>query len=331
MIRQWEAERAWFPGRPNSVYFGGGTPSQADPSELARILAAVDPAEGAEVSAEVNPGRLDAGRLGDLHAIGVNRVSLGVQSFQPAVARRLARAHSARDGREVYDAARKIGFASISVDLMFAVPGQTVTDFERDLDVICADPPQHVSLYGLTIEPDTPFGRAEGRLGLSDEADDLWREMYDLAVERLEAIGLDRYEVSNFAASGHRCLHNEHYWRARPWVGLGASAHGFRPDHRRTRSTPAVDPYIVDPMPVVEVVPPMELAAEIVGSTLRHVDGLDLDHLAALTGLTLSAPEWMLRRGTVCQEGETLRIRKKDVPVLDHVAMRLCQRLRPAR
>lgn len=330
VVRQWTDERPWFPGRPDTVFFGGGTPSQADPGELARVLAAIDPVDGAEISAEVNPGKLDSGRLAELHAIGVNRVSLGVQSFRPDVARRLGRAHSAREGREVYEKARKIGFRSISIDLMFAVPGQTVDDFALDLAVILADPPEHVSLYGLTIEPGTPFERAGARLGLGDDADGLWREMYDLAVERLATIGLERYEVSNFAAAGHRCVHNEHYWRARPWVGLGASAHGFRPDHRRTRSAVDLDAYLENPSSQVDHVTPRDLAAEIVGSTLRHVDGLDLAHLSALTGLTLTVPDWMLRRGTVCQTGQSLRVRKKDVPLLDYVAARLCEGLRPA-
>lgn len=328
VLAQWEAERRHFPGRPDTVFFGGGTPSQADPDELGAILAAIDPAPGAEVSAEVNPGRLDAGRLDQLKAIGVNRVSLGVQSFQPSVARRLGRTHSAREGREVYDRARAIGFRSVSVDLMFAVPGQTMADFGRDLDALAEAPPDHVSLYGLTIEEGTPFARAKDRLGLEPGADDTWRDMYDTAVDRLGELGIEQYEVSNFAGAGHRCRHNEHYWRARPWAGLGASAHGFRPDWTRTRADATVDAYLADPAPVVEEVAPVELAAELIGSTLRHVDGLDLAALHRMTGQTVDVPDVLLRQGTLCRVGNFLRIRKKDMPLLDYVASRLCEGLR---
>ena len=328
VVTQWEAERRHFPGRPDTVFFGGGTPSQADPAELGTILAALDAAPGSEISAEVNPGRLDSGRLRELRALGVNRVSLGVQSFQPAVARRLARAHSAREGREVYDLAREVGFRSVSVDLMFAVPGQSLEDFGRDLDALAQHPPDHVSLYGLTIEAGTPFARSEHRLGIDPDADDAWRDMYDLAVDRLGELGIERYEVSNFAAPGHRCRHNEHYWRGRAWAGLGASAHGFRPDRSRTRCDASVDGYLANPVPTVEVVASIDLAAELIGSTLRHVDGLDLGLLRELTGYAIDVPPALLRHGTLCQVGDTLRIRKKDVPLLDYVAARLCEGLR---
>lgn len=328
VLEQWEAERRHFAGRPDTVFFGGGTPSQADPDELGAILAAVDPLQGAEVSAEVNPGRLDTARLQELKALGVNRVSLGVQSFQPEVARKLARAHSAREAREVYERARAIGFRSVSVDLMFAVPGQSLADFARDLDALAESPPDHVSLYGLTIEEGTPFARAKHRLGLDPAADDTWRDMYDMAVDRLGELGIEQYEVSNFAASGHRCRHNEHYWRARPWAGLGASAHGFRPDHTRTRANATVDAYLADPASIVEEVAPVELAAELIGSTLRHVEGLDLTALHRITGYRVEVPEVLLRQGTLWRTGNSLRIRKKDIPLLDYVASRLCEGLR---
>ncbi len=328
VLQQWEIERSFFPTHPDSVYFGGGTPSQADPRELGRILGALEPAANAEITAEVNPGRLDAGRLVELAAIGVNRVSLGVQSFQPEIARRLGRAHSAKEAAQVYALAKTLGFRSISLDLMFAVPGQTLADLDLDLDRLVADPPDHVSLYGLTIEPGTPFSRAGYETAVhNDDADDLWRRMYDRATERLAGVGIDCYEVSNFARTGHRSVHNEHYWRARSWAGLGASAHGFRPDGARTRTRPEVDAYVADPSPFVERVPPREMAAELIGSTLRHVDGLDILQLRARTGLTLAVPEILLRHGTLTRVSNSLRIRKGDLPLVDYVAARLCEGL----
>ncbi len=332
VLRQWDEERVFFDGRPHTVYFGGGTPSQADPAEIRAIIDALNARPGAEISAEVNPGKLDEGRIAGLRDAGVNRVSLGVQSFQPAIARRLARAHSARDAAHAYDLARRLGFRSVSIDLMFAVPGQTLADLDADLDRLAADPPDHVSLYGLTLEPGTPFARAAERKPSPnpDADDDLWRAMYDRASERLAEIGIEVYEVSNFAARGHRCAHNEHYWRARPWAGIGTSAHGFRPDHRRTQAVATVDGYLADPTTRVEEVPARALAAELIGSTLRHVDGVDLAALTATTGLVidLERVDARLRRDTLCHSGNTLRIRKNFLPVADHVAARLCDALR---
>lgn len=336
ILRQWASERAFVSGRPDSVYFGGGTPSQADPAELARVLRAIDPPAGAEITAEVNPGKLDAGRLDALAGIGVNRVSLGVQSFVPEVARRLGRAHSCREAEEVWAQARRVGFRSISLDLIFAVPGQTLADFDADLDRVLDAPPDHVSVYGLTIEPGTPFERAGYAPTAESEADardELWRRMYERATERLAASGLHAYEVSNFAAAGHRSVHNGHYWRARSWIGLGASAHGCRPPQARrtvrTRTQPGVDAYIADPSPVEEVVQPEDLLAELVGSTLRHVDGVDLDSLAERTGFRLCPPEPLLRAGVLVEDGAALRLDPAHFPVADFIAARLCDTRKP--
>jgi oxygen-independent coproporphyrinogen-3 oxidase len=342
VLQQWDSEREYFSDKPSSLYFGGGTPSQADPAEIARIIQAVAPAPDAEITAEVNPGKLDAGRLAELASVGVNRVSLGVQSFQPDVARRLGRAHSCKEADDVYALARTLGFRSISLDLIFGVPGQTLADFDADLDRIAACPPNHVSLYGLTIEPGTPFHRA-GYGKKSSEAeeadDDLWRRMYDRATERLADVGIHVYEVSNFAAAGHRSRHNEHYWRARSWAGLGASAHGCRPAVAsgpprrgawRTQTRSEVDAYIHDPSSIAEHVGEESLLAELIGSTLRHVDGVDLESVFERTGFRITVPEALLRQGTLSVENGVLKLHPRDLPVVDFVAARLCEaRRRP--
>ena len=193
VIREWGRRAASFEGRPSSVYFGGGTPSLAPPAEIARILAALAPLPDAEVSLEANPGAL-AAPLAEFRDAGVTRLSLGVQSFDPWVARRLGRGHTSDDARALVESAQSTGFRSVSFDLMFAVPGQTVERFSADVDAILELRPDHVSLYGLTIEPGTAFARAK-RPAVDD---DTWRAMYDLVVERLDDGGIHRYEVSNF-------------------------------------------------------------------------------------------------------------------------------------
>ncbi|MFN7146701.1 MAG: coproporphyrinogen-III oxidase family protein, partial [Myxococcota bacterium] len=255
VIREWGLRRALFPGRPATVYFGGGTPSLAPPDELARIIAAVDPLPGAEISMEANPG--DPLPLTTFRDAGITRLSLGVQSFDPWVARRLGRGHTSDDARRLVAEAQAAGFASVSFDLMFAVPGQSLARFQADLAAVVALAPDHVSLYGLTIEEGTPFARSKRPLD-----DDLWRDMYDAAVDVLGAHGLERYEASNFARAGHRSVHNEHYWRARHWAGLGASAHAWWPDGTRAANLADTDAYLASPEPLAttEVPAPEALA-----------------------------------------------------------------------
>lgn len=328
VLRAWEVERAWFPGRPSTVYFGGGTPSEAPPEEIARLVAALAPEPGAEVTLEANPGGLGAdprARLDALRAAGVTRLSLGVQSFQEHVARALGRAHDARDARELVEVASDAGFASLSFDLIFGVPGQSETDFEADLATTAALGAAHVSLYGLTILEGTAFARR----GVEAPDDDRWRALYDRAVALLPAAGLERYEVANFARPGHRARHNELYWRARPWAGLGVGAHGWRPDGTRTQVPDALDAFLAGGAPPVLDRPgPRELAAELIGSTLRHVDGLDRAALRRWTGLDVAPPAHLLAGGLLRAEGDSLHLGSDGFPLADALAARLCASLR---
>ncbi len=324
VVREWALRRPSFDGRPSSVFFGGGTPSLCPPDEIARILAALDPEPGAEVSLEANPGDLPV-PLSAFRDAGVTRLSLGVQSFDPWVARRLGRGHTSDDARALVAEAQRTGFASVSFDLIFAVPGQTLAAFEADLAAVVALAPDHVALYGLTIEPGTAFARS--RRPAVDE--DLWREMYDTAVSTLAAAGIDRYEVSNFARPGHRSRHNEHYWRARPWAGLGASAHAWWPDGTRAANVADVDAYLAadDPLESAERPAPHALAYELIWSTLRHVDGVERASLRARTGLDLHVDPVLLGSGLVEEGDGFLRLTAPGFPVADGVAARLADTL----
>ncbi|MDP2310364.1 MAG: radical SAM family heme chaperone HemW [Pseudomonadota bacterium] len=324
VVREWQLRRDLFSGRPSSVFFGGGTPSLCPPEELARILAALDPAPGAEVSMEANPGDLPV-PLAAFRDAGITRLSLGVQSFDPRVARRLGRGHTSDDARALVAEAKETGFASVSFDLIFAVPGQTLEAFQADLDAVIALAPDHVSLYGLTIEPDTAFARV--RTPAADE--DLWRAMYDAAVDALSAAGIDRYEVSNFARPGHRSHHNEHYWRARPWAGLGASAHAWWPDGTRAANVSDVEAYLAaaDPLVSLERPAPRALAYELLWSTLRHVDGADRAALTARTGLAIDVDPSLVRAGLVVEHGGYVRLTATGFPLADGIADRLANTL----
>ncbi|MDP2312449.1 MAG: radical SAM family heme chaperone HemW [Pseudomonadota bacterium] len=327
VVREWALRRDTFGGRPSTVFFGGGTPSLCPPDELARILEALNPEPGAEVSMEANPGDLPV-PLAAFRDAGVTRLSLGVQSFDPAVARRLGRGHTSDDARALVAEAQRTGFASVSFDLIFAVPGQTLAAFEADLDAVVALAPDHVSLYGLTIEPDTPFARSKK----PPVDEDLWRAMYDAAADALSAAGIERYEVSNFARPGHRSRHNEHYWRARPWAGLGASAHAWWPDGTRAANVADAEAYMAaaDPLVSAERPPPAAMAYELIWSTLRHVDGVDRATLRARTGLDVRVDPALVTAGLLIERVDRVCLLPAGFPLADGLASRLAETLAAA-
>ncbi len=208
------------------VFVGGGTPSLCPPAAIDRLLAAVRarlPLEpGCEITLEANPGTFERERFRAYRAAGVTRLSIGVQSFDDALLARIGRVHDARQAiAAVEEAART--FETFNVDLMYALPGQTLAMLERDLAQALAFAPPHLSVYHLTLEPNTVFA-SRPPPGLPD--DDTASAMLDAVVERTASAGLERYEVSAYARPGHRCAHNLNYWRFGDYLGIGAGAHG---------------------------------------------------------------------------------------------------------
>ena len=209
-----------------SVFFGGGTPSLLAPATVARVLEAAgrDPglAPGAEVTLEANPGTVDAGRLRELRAAGVDRLSLGAQSFDERLLRRIGRIHSAREAAAAVEAARSAGFENVGLDLMYGLPGQTVAGALADVQAALALEPEHLSHYQLTVEAGTAFDRHPPPL--PDE--EVVAEMESACRARLAEGGLARYEVSAFACPGRQCRHNLNYWTFGDYLALGSGAHG---------------------------------------------------------------------------------------------------------
>ncbi|HXV37113.1 MAG TPA: radical SAM family heme chaperone HemW [Myxococcota bacterium] len=219
--------------RLESLYLGGGTPSLFTPRSLARIVevvrAAFDADARVETTLEVNPSTLERSRLREFRALGIDRVSVGAQSFDDAVLKRLGRAHRADEVDRTLAACRDAQFASISLDLMFAAPGQRLAALEADLERALAFAPDHVSSYELSIEPGTPFALAarRGQLELPDEDEAI--AMLEHIEVRLGAAGFERYEISNYARPGHAAVHNRRYWERRPVLGLGVGAFSTEP------------------------------------------------------------------------------------------------------
>ena len=227
------------PFGPSTVYFGGGTPSLLRADQVARLLDLIhehgSPTSRMEITLEANPGTVDLESLTGFRRAGVNRLTVGCQTFRPHLIGRLGRLHDVLQSRQALAGARAAGFEELNLDLMFGLPGQSELDWQADLDDALAEAPTHLSLYDLTVEPGTGFQRLrdEGLLDLPDE--EARAVMYEEACRRCQAAGLRAYEVSNFARPGSECLHNRIYWRGDPWIGAGAGAHGFAPGDGRDR------------------------------------------------------------------------------------------------
>lgn len=211
----------------DTLFFGGGTPTHLGPAELTRLLTTVlrqfPLAAGAELSVEANPIDLDEARLDVLIQHGVTRISLGAQSFDSGKLQLLERDHSAADIVRAFEGARR-HVAQVSLDLIFATPGETLDAWQRDLELALQLRPDHVSTYGLTFERGTRFyaRQVHGQLAAADE--ELQRQMYLTGIDRLTGAGLEHYEVSNFARPGARCRHNEVYWTGGAFFAVGPGA-----------------------------------------------------------------------------------------------------------
>ena len=217
-------------GIPATIYIGGGTPTALSQALMGKVLAAVTEAFGTEIgefTVECNPGTVDEDYFKILRAGGVNRLSFGVQSFQDALLKKIGRIHSGAEACEAVKLAQQAGFANISVDLMYGLPGQNLTDLQASVAQADALGIQHISIYGLQLEEGTAFARMEemGKLNLPTE--DEAEAMYDYMTNRLPQLGYQRYEVSNFAKAGFESRHNRSYWHDVPYLGLGAAAHSY--------------------------------------------------------------------------------------------------------
>lgn len=217
--------------RARSVYLGGGTPSVLSTDTLGAILNgcldSFDPIPGAEISVEANPGTVGATYLSDLRAQGVNRLSLGAQSFDDSILRVLGRIHTSADVQQGYESARDAGFQNVNLDLIYGLPTQTLEGWQDDLAEAIELKPEHLSLYCLTVEEGTPLAKSISRGELPSPDPDLAAEMYAHAQEGLAEAEYVHYEISNWAVAGRECQHNITYWRSLPYLGFGAGAHSF--------------------------------------------------------------------------------------------------------
>lgn len=215
----------------DTIYFGGGTPSLLAASEIEKLLRSLHQhftvLPGAEVSLEANPDDLDFTTLSALKNAGINRLSIGIQSFHSHHLQFLHRVHNAEQAKFCVEEARRAGFTNISIDLIYALTNETEEEWRADIQQALLLKPEHISSYSLTIEPQTVFGKwaKTGKLRLTD--DDVAARHLEILVDQLEANGYEHYEVSNFAKPGFQSKHNSSYWKGASYLGLGPSAHSY--------------------------------------------------------------------------------------------------------
>ncbi|MBU3740665.1 MAG: radical SAM family heme chaperone HemW [Candidatus Kapabacteria bacterium] len=323
-----------------SIFFGGGTPSLLSPTQLERILdrvhAGYSIAPDAECTMECNPGTVTLENLKAYRSMGINRLSFGVQSFVAEELSFLARIHSADDADKAMELARAAGFDNVNMDLMFALPPQTLASLGYSIDRMLALGPDHISAYSLIFEPGTPLYAQWKKGHVHPHAEDLDAEMYAYVMDRLGAAGYEQYEVSNFARNGRTCLHNLTYWHADPYIAVGPSAHGLLDNtrywnHRSLAAWGAKIDAGVLPQANTEV---LDRHAQLVEYAFLHMraDGLPVQAAQQRFGIDLrralqpQLQHW-IDAGMVRDTGNTLRLTRDGYTVCDDITVALLDAL----
>lgn len=327
-------ELAWLglPRPVDTLYFGGGTPTQLSTDQLGRLLETVlawhPLTPGGELTVEANPADLSGAKLKLLAAYGTTRISLGAQSFDTAKLEFLQRDHQARHIREACDAARHY-VDQVALDLIYAVPDETLSTWSADLAAAVASAADHLSIYGLTIEKGAPFYGRLRRRAFREVVSPLQRSMLALAIDRLGEAGFEHYEISSFAQPGKRCRHNETYWLGEGYFAAGPGAAryvgGQRSMNHRSTST-----YLrrvlagASPIAQQETLPPEDRARERLVFALRRLEGVDRQAFAAATGYEIDALVGaelveLVRLGLMTDDRKRVRLTREGFFVSDAI------------
>lgn len=329
-----------------TIYFGGGTPSLLSPSQLGRILSQLHSnysiASDAEITVETNPGTVDAQKLREYRALGFNRLSVGIQSFHEDELSFLTRIHSAREAKECVRAAHHVGFDNVSLDLIFALPNQTIERWQSNLYQAVELEPQHISAYSLIVERGTPLARMVAAKQVSPVPVEKDALMYERTMEFFATEGHEHYEVSNYARPGYRSRHNSNYWNHTNYLGFGPSAHSFwtsmeTRESRRWWNIANLSTYIeklsrgVTPVAGDEILTGQQLLEEAIMLGLRS-DGIDFQHLREQFGVDFleslhSLLDQLFERELAVVKGGKLRLTDRGFLICDEVCERILAHL----
>ncbi len=325
-----------------TIFFGGGTPSLLAPGQIEGILAQLHRsfriAPDAEVTLEANPGTVTRETLRGYRSLGINRLSVGIQSFQDRELKALGRIHDRTEALRSVELARAAGFDNISLDLIYSIPGQRLAEWEENLRTAVTLAPQHIAAYSLIVEESTPLARLVQAGKVRVNPTEIEAQMYERAMELLGAQGYEHYEVSNYARPGFRCRHNCTYWSHEHYLGFGPSAHSFwkASDGRRGRrwwNAADLARYVgrlrggALPIQSEEHLGLRELVSERIFLGLRS-SGIDLVRLESDFGSDLAACQgdtvrWLLQAEMAVLEGDTLRLTPKGYLLCDEIGRRL--------
>lgn len=312
--------------RYDTVYFGGGTPSLLSGAQIYDILNAADIANGAEISAECNPDSADAGKLSELRAAGINRLSVGIQSFDDRELAALGRLHSASQAENAIKNARKAGFENISADLMLGIPYQSIGSLRRNIRLLSELEATHVSAYMLKIEENTPLAADRELISAAADGDEA-ADFYLEAVSLLEKAGFYQYEISNFSRKGFECRHNLKYWRCEDYIGIGPSAHSCADGKRSFVPNDLTDfigrdvqkTVVTDDMPCT--------ASEKIMLALRLTEGLELSDTGENADRILRAAMPLAEHGFLTLNGGRLALTVKGFLVSNEIICRLTENI----
>jgi oxygen-independent coproporphyrinogen-3 oxidase len=320
------------PGPLDSLYVGGGTPSHLSPEQLRRFFAILWDSfqlhEGSEFTLEVNPSDVDNERIRALVEAGVNRVSLGVQSLQDRKLALLERDHRSSDVRRAWERLRPV-FPALNIDLICAVPGETFAEWERDLELALAIRPDHVSVYGLTVEKGSQFYARRLRGDLPSLSEEAQRALFEAAIDKLTAAQFEHYEISNFCRVGFRCRHNEVYWTGRGYYAAGPGAARYV-NGRREVNHRSVTTYIKrvlagdSPVAEHEELAPLDAAREQLVFSLRRLEGVNKRNFERETGFSvaeLAAAELapFIDQGLLEDDPDYLRLTRDGLLISDAI------------
>lgn len=318
-----------------TIYLGGGTPSQLTTDQLDRLFSyiyKVYRSQPVEVTMECNPDDVTPAFADWISQSPIDRISMGAQTFSDDRLRLLRRRHTAAEVRRATTLLRQAGIRNISIDLMFGFPGETLADWEQDIDEVLRLGVEHISAYSLMYEEGTTLYRwlSEGRIQEID--DDLSLRMYDCLVDRLTAAGYRHYEISNFALPQRESRHNSSYWRDVPYMGLGASAHSFD-GRQRSWNVADIETYIAaigrgERPCTVETLEPDTHYEDVVLTSLRTAEGIDLGKIQRDFGsqrldFLLAAADQDLRQGYLVREDDHLRLTRRGIYLSDGITARL--------
>ena len=322
VIQEWQTyQQQWSKQKINTIYLGGGTPSLL-PIEslhllLHSILSNIDSSTIREITLEANPGDITTQKIQAWRSLGINRLSMGIQSFNDRLLQLVGRRHNALQALQAVKIAQAEGISNISIDLMYALPGQTITEWQADVAQALALHVPHISSYGLIYEEGTPLTKwlEQGKITAIDEENEV--QMYDYLVEQLTKHGYEHYEVSNFAQPGQHSQHNSSYWNDTPYLGLGAGAHSYD-GQTRWWNIEDIDQYIAQAMnhqltPEQETISPEERHTEQVMLGLRTSKGVQCN------AVRMDKAQAYITKGYLIQQGNHIIATTQGFHILNKI------------